>query len=212
MIFILQKIPNPMKAAVISRSLLIPIRDITFDKIRFLKTVGLFSELTVLWTLICLATDEFISTNNGLVSGVGLMTLFATSIFFGQQIKTFASFASLVLSTISTYLFWTFILGPLVGLTTDSLLLYSFANSLFVAVVMTEFLNKIIGIEFRVPTIILTFLFLLFAYYIMHSYSAGLNRTLNFQPSLAVFNLFQFLLIIPLSLGMTVKRTSQTNP
>ena len=200
-----------MKAAAISRSLLNPIKDIAFDKIRFLRTIGLFSELTVLWTLICIAINEFISTYNGLVSGVGLMILFATSIFLGQQIKTFASFAFLVLLTISTYLFGTFILGPLVELTTDSMLLYSLANSLFLAVVMTEFLNKIIGIEFRVATIILTFLFLLFAYSIMHTYSANPNRELNFQPRLAVFSLFQFLLIIPLTLGMTVKRSPQTN-
>ncbi len=200
-----------MKAAVISRSLSNPIKDISFDKIRFLRTIGLFSELTVLWILICIAIDEFISTNNGLVSGIGLMTLFTTSIFLGQQIKTFASFAFLLLLTISTYLFGTLILGPLVALTTDSLLIYALVNSLFVAVIMTEFLNKIIDIEFRVATIILTFLFLLFAYSIMYSYNAGLNRELNFQPRLAEFSLFQFLLIIPLSLSMTVKRTFQPN-
>lgn len=195
----------------ITGSLLKPIEGITFDKIRFLRTIGLFSELTVLWTLICVVIDEFIGTNKELVSGIGFLTLFATSIFLGQQIKTFASFVFLVLLTISTYLFGTFILGSLVGLTTDSMLLYSLANSLFVAVVMTEFLNKIIGIEFRVATIILTFFFLLFAYYLMHFYSASLNDALNFQPRLAIFNLFQFLLIIPLTLGMTVKRISQKN-
>ena len=197
-----------MKAAAISRSLLNPTKDISFDKIRFLRTIGLFSELTVIWTLLCIMADEFIGINKGFASGVGFLTLFATSIFLGQQIKTFASFAFLVLLTISTYLFGTFILG----LTTDSMLLYSLVNSLFVAVVMTEFLNKIIGIEFRIATIILTFLFLLFAYSIMHSYGANLTRELSFQARLAVFNLFQFLLIIPLSLGMTVKRSSQTNP
>ena len=196
----------------VSRSLLKPMKGIAFDKIRFLRTIGLFSELTVFWTLLCVVADEFIGTNKGLVSGVGFLALFATSIFLGQQIKTLASFAFLVLLTILTYLFGTFILGPVVGLTTDSMLLYSLANSLFVAVAMPMFLNKIINIEFRLATIIMTFCFLLLAYFIMHAYSANLNRTLNFQPRLAVFSLFQFLLIIPLSLGMTLKRIPQTNP
>jgi len=184
---------------------------ITFDKIRFLRTIGLFSELTVFWTLLCIVADEFIGTNKVLVSGFGFLTLFATSIFLGQQIKIFTSLAFLVLLSVSTYLFGTFILEPLVGLTTDSMLLYSLANSLFVAVAMPTFLNKIINIEFRLATIIMTFFFLLLAYFIMHVYSANLNHALNFQPRLAVFSLFQFLLIIPLSLGMTVKRIPQEN-
>lgn len=82
------------------------------------------------------------------------------------------------------------------------------------AIVTHEFTDRdedkgIITIGFRLATILLTCLFLLAAYFIDYTLSKTLDTTYNFHPRLTTFNLFQLALIIPLTLGMTLKKAGE---
>ena len=86
------------------------------------------------------------------------------------------------------------------------MVIYSIVNSFFVSITLTIFLNRIVGIDLKTLTIALTFSFLLLAYYLTNKLSDKLYIYINFPPRLTMFNVFQFLLIIPLTLGMTLKK------
>lgn len=173
-----------------------------FRKILFVKTNAIFLALTILWTAVCTITVDFTNRDKGFVEGLGFLILFAFSIYLGQTIKRLKFLGSLVMLTIATFLTASFTIAPLVGLTTNAMLLYSIMNSIFVSIVMTVFVDKIINIDFM----IFTCLCLLGAYFLIDEFSNMLYMDYNIHPGMTMFGVFQLALIVPLTLGMTVKR------
>jgi len=183
-------------------------KDITFNMKLFIRTVIIFLTLTIVWTALCILTDEFTEIDKGLISGFGFLVLLPTSIYFGQNRKSLTSFGFLTLLTIITFLVVSFILGPIVLIATNSMIIYSVVNSLFVSFVMTLFIDKIISIEFKTLTVVLTCLLLIFSYFIIENYSEKFYLNYNVRPRLTMFNVFQIALLIPLSIGMALKKSS----
>jgi hypothetical protein len=160
---------------------------------------------------LCIETNEFTDRDKGLVTGIGFLFLFAVSIFLGQNIKKISQFGLLIFLTFGTFIAGSYILGLLVGSTTNSMVVYSIANSLFVSWTMIFFVNKIVKIDFKTQTIILTCLFLFLAYFFIDKLSESLYLDYNIHPRMTMFNLFQLALIIPLTIGMTVKKPVHNN-
>ena len=180
--------------------------NLIFNKKAFFKTIIVFLTLSTAWTILCIVTNEFTNRDKGFITGLGFLLLLPTAIYFGQDLKGLLVLSSLALLTIVTFLIGSYVLGSIVGLTTNSMVIYSIVNSFFVSITLTIFLNKIVGIELKTLTIGLTFFFLLLAYYLTDKWSDKLHVYSNFHPRLTMFNVFQFLLIIPLTLGMTLKK------
>lgn len=180
--------------------------DIIFSKKAFFKTIVVYLILTFGWTFLCIKTNEFTDTDKGFVTGVGYLFLFSASIFFGQNLKKISRFGYLTLLTFGTFIIGSYGLGLLIGATTDSMVIYSIANSLFVSWAMIFFVNKIIKIEFKTQSIILIFLFLLLTYSLIERWSDTLYLNYHIHPRMTMFSVFQLFLIIPLTLGMTMKK------
>ncbi len=180
----------------------------SFNRKYFIRTVSIFLTLTISWTTLCIVLDEFTNKDKGLITGLGYLLLLSISIYFGQGLKRFVLFCYLAIITIVTFLVGSFVLGPLIGLASDSMVLYSIVNSIFVSIVMTVFVSKIVRIEFKVQTILLTCLLLLIAYFIIYRFSDKLFLEYNFHPRLTMFNIFQFALLLPLTIGMTIRKNS----
>ena len=180
--------------------------NLIFNKKAFFKTIIVFLTFSTAWTILCIVTNEFTNRDKGFITGLGFLLLLPTAIYFGQDLKGLLVLSSLALLTIVTFLIGSYVLGSIVGLTTNSMVIYSIVNSFFVSITLTIFLNKIVGIELKTLTIGLTFFFLLLAYYLTDKWSDKLHVYSNFHPRLTMFNVFQFLLIIPLTLGMTLKK------
>ncbi len=155
--------------------------------------------------MLCRATDHFTDRDKGLVTGLGFLVLFATALFTGLKVKSLTTLIKLVIATIVLFLVSSFVIGPLIGISGNSMILYAIINSFFVAIVFTTVLHKIVGIAFRKATMIATMLCLLLAYLIDGALSPVLDLNFEFDPILTLFNIFQLFLIIPLTLGMTIK-------
>jgi len=182
--------------------------DITFNAKGFIRTVVIFLILTTGWTVVCIETNEFTDRDKGFVAGIGFLFLFTTSIFLGQKLKKISQFGILILLTFGSFMVGSYVLGLLIGSTTNSMFIYSIANSLFVSWAMIYFVNRIIKIDFKKQTIMLSFIFLLLAYFLIDKLSDRLYLNYNIHPRMTMFNFFQLALIIPLTLGMTVKKAS----
>jgi len=179
---------------------------ISFNKKSFLRTLFLFLFLTTAWSIVSITTDEFTDKDKGLITGSGFLILLSASIFWGQKLKRLDVFVWITTLTISTFVISSFILAPLVGFTTDSMVIYAVVNSLFVSIIMTIWLNRFIQIEFKSLTIALTFLFLFVAYFAKEKVSEKLYLNYDIHPRITLFNIFQFALLLPLALGMTLKK------
>lgn len=164
--------------------------------------------MTTIWTIACIKTDEFTDRDKGFVTGVGFLLLFSTSIFLGQGDRKIAQFVLITALTFATFFVGSYLVGLLIGLTTNSMILYSIVNSIFVSSAMTFFLNKIIGIDFKMQTVLLTTLCLLTGYLIIDKSSEHLYLYYHIHPRMTMFNIFQVSLIVPLTLGMTIKKPS----
>ena len=183
---------------------------LTFNKRNFFKTILLFLILSAVWTFTCIQANEFTDIDRGFITGFGFLLLFSASLYFGQNRKPLRSFILLAVITIVIFLIGTFILGPLIGLSTDSMVLYAVINSLFVSISMTLTLNKIYGINLRYLTMALTFIMLLIAYLLISKFDEDDNYYLKYgvYPRMVMFNIFQFMLLIPLTIGITIKKAS----
>ena len=186
---------------------------ISFNKKYFFRTIILFLILSSAWTILCIRTDEFTSNDKGLITGIGNLFLFAASIYFGQRRMPLNSFGRLVALTLLIFLISSFVLTPLsLFLTTESMIPYALVNSLFVSLAMTKVVDNLYGVRFKRFTIFLTFTVLLIAYLILadfdHDDRYYLKWGLNYR--MAMFNIFQFFLIIPLSLGITMNAPTKS--
>ncbi len=180
--------------------------NLMFNWSNFLRTIIIFLVLTIVWTFLCIKYDEFTDIDKGLVSGLGYLILLAVSI--GQNFNHIGKIVFFIFLTIMTFLIGSYVIGPLIGFTTNSMILYSIINSVFVSVTMAFFLDKLRGIEFKKSTTILTFLFLLLAYFIIDQIEDFLYIDYDMHPRLTMFIIFQFALIIPITIGITLKKAS----
>jgi hypothetical protein len=179
--------------------------NLTFNNKSFLRTIVLFCFLNLIWTFLCIKTDEFTNIDKGLITGLGFLLLFSISFYFGQPLQNATTLLLLSLSFILTFLIASFIIGAAVQRAIESILIYSICNSLFTSVVLTMLLNKFYGIQFKTGTIILTFICALSSYYLMDRFDKKLYLNYNIHPRMTMFLLFQGLTIIPLTLGLTIK-------
>lgn len=178
----------------------------TFNKTLFIRTMVSFLAMTTLWTVLCIVTNEFTNRDKGFLTGLGFLVILSASICIGQKIRNLLSFISLTLFMIILFLISSFVLGPLIGLTVNSMIVYAIANSLFVSFATTMVLNKIAAIAFKGMTMILTFFLLLIAYFTFDGINHKLYIDYDFHPRLTMFNVFQLFLVIPLALGMNLKK------
>jgi hypothetical protein len=186
-------------------------KNIAFNKFSFFTTILLFVVLTAAWTVLCVQYDEFTKGDKGLVSGLGYLLILSFSIFCGIKSKSIANLVLLTVLVILTFLIGSFGLGLALDAVTGSLVVYALVNALFVALVMTLALNKLSGIYFKWFTIGLIFVFLLVAYIIFVNLDDHLHLKYGLQPRLTMFIVFQFLLIVPLALGMALKSEDAGN-
>jgi hypothetical protein len=185
--------------------------NLTFNKKHFFKTLLIFLVLTIGWTILCIKTDEFTDRDKGLVSGLGFLLTFSASVYLGQPRKSFFSFLYLSIITIAVFLGATFVLGPLIALSINSMVLYAVVNSILVAITMTIAFNKIYGIGLKYQTITLAAILMMLGYLVFSKVTDYIHFKYDIHPRLIMFNFFQLLLIIPLTLGITVK-TSNIQP
>lgn len=179
---------------------------LNFELKSFFRTMGIFVVLTCSWTYLSIITKEFTNNDKGLVTGIGFLLLFSFCIYFGQQMKEIKSLFFLIVLSFGTFLISSFVLGSLIGQLFNSILLYSISNSLFVAVVMTFFLNKLKAIDFFITTVVLVWIFLIVAYYFLNKYEQPFYISYDIHPRITMFVIFQFALIIPLALGFSIKK------
>ena len=180
-----------------------------FNKRHFFQTILIFLTLTVTWSFICVQTDEFTGNDKGLISGLGYLVLFSVSFYFGQPVRPFRILIYLTGSIIISFLISSFVLGALLG--NLSLTIYAVVNSIFTAIVLTFILNKIYSVHFKGLTIILTIIFNLAAYLFMSTLGDDVFRNFDLRPGLSMFIIFQFMAIIPLTLGLTIEGKTAHN-
>lgn len=133
-------------------------KKVVFNKKVFIATIAIFIVLSILWTGLCIVTDEFTDRDKGFISGLGFLVLFAASISLGRPQKSISIFIILTGITILTFLVGSFGLGMLIGSFQSSLIPYVIANAIFVALTMTFFVNKFITIDYKRETRIAIFL------------------------------------------------------
>ena len=177
-----------------------------FELKDFFRTLGVFLLLTGTWTYLSIYTEEFTNRDKGFVTGVGYLLLFSFSIYYGQRMKDRESFLLIIVLSVSTFLIGSFVLGSLIGLLLGSILAYSILNSVFVDVVMTFFLSMLKAIDFLIPTMVLVWIFLTMAYYFVNRYEDQFYMSYDIHPRITMFVIFQSALIIPLALGLSMKK------
>jgi hypothetical protein len=146
-----------------------------------------------------------------LVSGFGYLALLSISIFFGQGLKGIPVLIYLMGIIGFTFLFSFFGIVLLIALNIDSEILYAIVNSLFVAVAITFGLNRAVRIDFKFYTIILTFILLFLGNVIIYLSDDFFSHNFNLSPRIVMYSVFQIALILPLALGMAVKKTNTEN-
>jgi uncharacterized membrane protein len=179
---------------------------LTFNSLSFLLTLVFFILLSAGWSILCIATDEFTNRDKGFVSGLGFLLLPPLAIFLGQRPKGIQWLLFLVGCMLLIFLLASFAIGLLIAATTDSMVIYAIVNSLFVATATTFCLNKAVGIQFKRTTILSTFLCLLAAYALIDRYDEQLFIDHDIPIRVTLFNVFQLLLLVPLAVGMNVRK------
>lgn len=178
-------------------------KNIIFYKVPFLKTIGIFLILSVVWTIISLKIPA--------TSIIGFLIILSISFFFGQNIKGLRRFVLLTISIFIIFFVTTFVVGGFLIEMENGDNLISIISSLFIPYAMITLLNRVVRIDFKILTFVLAFLFLLLAYFYLvfnnYSYTYQYNNEIdNNIDFLIMFSVFQFLMIIPLTLGMTLKK------
>ena len=176
-----------------------------FDKKVFITTITIFIVLSIAWTVLCILTDEFTKRDKGFISGLGFLLLFAASLSLGQPKKSISNFMVFSGITILTFVVGSFGLGPLMASFQSSMVPYAIANAIFVAITMTFFVNKFIAIEYKTETRIVIFLMLILSYWLIDGIDGFFYLGYYIHARFFMFNIFQFFLILPLTLGMTLK-------
>lgn len=183
---------------------------ITFQTAAFIKTLVFFLVLTVLWTFVCRAM-----TDPGPVlvflTGLGFLVLFPVSIYVGMGRQQLKALVTTLVATILIFVVGSFIIFPLVTLISDATALYAVLNSCFVAIAMTLVFDKSYGVKYRYFTMGLIFVALLLAYYLLHQYKDASDTLFNMHPRLIMFNIFQGLLLLSLSLGIATGSAEQAH-
>ncbi len=175
----------------------------------FFRTVLFFLIATALWSVAVIHYDEFTENDKGLITGLGFLILMAASIIFGSGRLRLAKFVFLPIGVILIFLFGSFILLPLMMTIAETEWLYYVCNALFVAVTMTFLIDRWDIVRFRKLTITLTWLCLIIAYVILDYFKSTSIPYFDIHPRIAMFILFQTMMIIPLALGMALGRKEE---
>lgn len=175
----------------------------------FFRTVLFFLIATAIWSVAVTHYDEFTKNDKGLVTGLGFLTLMAASIIFGSGRLHLAKLVFLPIGVILIFLFGSFILLPLMMTITETEWAYNVCNGLFVAVTMTFLIDRWDIVRFRKLTIALTWLCMIIAYVIMDRFGKSWIWQYDILPRVALFVLFNTMMIIPLALGMALGRKEE---
>jgi hypothetical protein len=179
-----------------------------FNRTAFIKTIFIFFLLSAVWTYTCYRFDEFTDNDKGLLSSMGFLAIIPISIYFGQDIKPLTFLLILYIGTVGVFLFGSFVLF-LLGAATNSYLIYSLANSVFVSIVYPKFVNHLKPFTLLKPAIIAIFLLLVLAYYLISIFTEDYYFGFYVNPRFITFNIFQFFLIFPMAIGMSFKKNNQ---
>lgn len=153
-----------------------------FDKKVFITTISVFIILSIVWTGLCIVTDEFTESDKGFISGLGFLLLFAASLALGQRRKSISFFMIFSGITILTFVVGSFGLVPLMASFQSSMIPYAIANAVFVAITMTFFVNKFIVITYKKETRIAIFLMLVLSYWIIDGIDGFFIRAIIYSP------------------------------
>lgn len=115
-------------------------------------------------------------------------------------------FFHLLILMILLYSFSSFILSACIFALTDSFFIYTIVNSIFVSVVLTLILDKLYTVELKKQTILLSLLFIMGSYFSHKILCEDLYSLIDLHPGISIFIFFQSFAIIPLLLGLTLKK------
>ena len=158
------------------------------------------------WTVLAIKTNNFAKNDKGFVTGFGFLIIFSISFNFGQKIISIKKFLNLSISIVLLYSFSSFILSSWIFGLVDSYFIYAIFNSIFVSLALTLILNRLYTIELKKQTFIYSTIFILTSYLINEIYSKNVYPNYNLHPAITIFIFFQSFAIIPLLLGLTLKK------
>jgi hypothetical protein len=164
---------------------------IYFNTKNFLKTILIFVILNFLWTSICASTYEL--NRLGILSGLGFLLVLPLSFYLGQQIKSVLVFIYLTGIVIGNFCFSSFVLLPFFMFSWFTGVIYAIINSILVSKILTSSLDYFYGIWHKKLTFYSTAFSCFMAYSLASFYK---------EDWMAMFGLFQFILILPLAFGL----------
>ena len=164
---------------------------IYFNAKNFLKTILIFVALNFLWSSVCASTYEL--NRLGMLSGLGFLLILPLSFYLGQQIKSVLVFVYLTGIVIGNFCFSSFILLPLFMFSWLTGVIYAIINAILVSKILTSSLDYFYGIRHKKSTFYTTAFSCSMAYLIASFYK---------EDWMAMFGLFQFMLIFPLAFGL----------
>ncbi len=180
--------------------------NMSFNNRQFIKSLVIFTLLMSVWTISCLITNNFTENDKGFVTGFGFLVIFSASIHFGQKKCSLTKFFHLLILMILLYSSSSFILSACIFALTDSYVIYTIFNSIFVSVVLTLILDKLYTVELKKQTILLSLLFIMGSYFFHEILSKYLYSLIDLHPGISIFIFFQSFVIIPVLLGLTLKK------
>jgi hypothetical protein len=184
-----------------------------FDLKSFIKTILIFVVLSVVWTYFSVITDRFTKNDKGMLTGLGHLVIFASSIYFGRKLKFFDYWLMLILFTVIIFCVSSFVFLPgLFFLVLDAdvagWIIYAIGNSIFVAWALTLVLQKFYGLQNRKLTMIITAICALASYGVIFWITEYAKHDVPdyVEDILSIFNIFQLFLIVPLAAGLSMPR------
>jgi hypothetical protein len=184
-----------------------------FDLKSFIKTILIFVVLSVVWTYFSVITDRFTKNDKGMLTGLGYLVIFASSIYFGRKLKFFDYWLMLILFTVIIFCLSSFVFLPgLFFLVLDAdvagWIIYTIGNSIFVAWALTLVLQKFYGLQNRKLTMIITAISALASYGVIFWITEYAKHAVPdyVEDIHGMFNIFQLFLIVPLAAGLSMPR------
>ncbi|AEV99625.1 hypothetical protein A4D02_27730 [Niastella koreensis] len=187
-------------------------KSLLLDTKTFFRILINYFILTILWSIACFQFDRYFGENRFGLKAIGFVTLFSLSFAFGLGLRRFIKITLLLVIFLATFFIVSFVIGPLsANLVQDSTWLSGLIMSSVAATILVMTLNHIKRIEFIYPCILTTILFALPSYFTqVRRLEDRLYWAYDIHPSISMFNLWQGLTIISLSLGCCLSRQQPT--
>jgi hypothetical protein len=168
------------------------------DKKLLFRILTSYLIMTVLWSIACFFFDQHFGENRFGLKATGFVSLFCLSFVFGLQVRSLSKIAFLLIVFLVTFYLVSFVVGAIsITITDNSLWLTGLIISATSATILVAALNQLKRVQFRYPCIFAIIVFALPTY---------IPPFKNFEDSIIMFNLWQGLTILPLSLGLCLTR------